>query len=197
MLCSLSASFDSILISWLNRSVNPIFFIWNFRMLYKLFTHIIIILWIWFLFLLNLDRNFSVMLYWLILFWYLYCCSSGFIDWFNSITLKLDKFELFKSMIFNFFAVLLSFFLYINNMSFYMSSGHFASDNLSTADIILSSHSSFIFFLHFCCFYCIQYQHHDSYIYSCWFSFFSFFQFILIYFSSFICALTDLSSICY
>ena len=46
------------------------------------------------------------------MFQYLYCHSSGFIDWFCSVVLKLSRSELFKSMIFNFFAVLLlSFFI--------------------------------------------------------------------------------------
>ena len=126
------------------------------------------------------------------MFQYLYYHLLGFIDWFSSITPNLDKFKLFKSMIFNFFTVLFSFFLYINNIPFCASFDHFASDSLN---IILSSHLSSIFLLHLCYFCCTQYQHHNLYVYFCWFSFFPLFQLILIYFNGFVCTSTDLSSI--
>ena len=52
------------------------------------------------------------MLYSIILFQYLYCHSPGFINQFNPVTPKLGRSELFESIIFNFFTVLLSFFLF-------------------------------------------------------------------------------------
>ena len=165
-------------------------------MLHKLFIHIIIVLWIWSLLSSGLNRSFSVMLYWLILFWYLYCHLSGFIDWFGLVVSKLDKSKFFKSIIFNFFAVLLSFFFYINIIPLYMPFNCFASDGLSAAEITLLFCLSFISFLCLCCFYCAQCQHHDLYVYFCWFNFFLLFQFIFIYFSSLVCVLIDLGSIC-
>ena len=97
-------------------------------------------------------------------------------------------------MTFGFFAVLLSFFFYINNMPPHVPSDHFAFSSLSATDVTLSSCLSPISLLHPCCLHCTQHQHHNLYVYSCWFSFFLLLQLILIYFSSFVCASAGLGS---
>ena len=133
----------------------------------KLFIHIVIVLWIWLLLPSGLGRSFSVRLYSMILFWYLYCHSPGFINWSSSVMPKLSKFKLFESMIFGFFAFLFSFFFYITNMPSYVLSDYFAFSSAGAADVTLLFYSSSISLLCPCCFHCAQCQHHDLYVYSC------------------------------
>ena len=139
-----------LITSWLKSLISSISFIWNSKILHESFIFIVIVLQIWFLLLSNLDRSFSIRLYLMILFQYLYYHSSDVINWFSLVMLKLDRFKLFKSIIFDFFTVLFSFF-HINNMPPYTPSGCFASGGLSATNVILLSCSFFISLL---CFYC-------------------------------------------
>ena len=101
-----------LVVPWLKLLISSIPFTWSSEMLHESPILIVIVLWIWLLLPSGLNRSSSVRLYLMILFQYLYCHSPGVIDWFSLIMLKLDRSELFESIIFDFFAVLLSFFLF-------------------------------------------------------------------------------------
>ena len=133
----------------------------------KLFIHIVIVLQIWLLLPSDLNKSFNVRLYSMILFQYLYCHLSGIIDQSGSVLPKLSKSKLFESMIFDFFAPLLSFFLYITNIPSHIPFDCFVFSDTDAADVILLSHLSFISLLHLCYLHCAQHQHHDLYVYSC------------------------------